>query len=68
MVVTSQNDLKNLIDLKKGDPIVIGGFLGIEGAHCLEGKLENVQKLYNVPRSYALFCEVKVVKLFHVGK
>ncbi|RKN80782.1 dipeptidase [Ulvibacterium marinum] len=47
MVVTSQNDLKRLIALRKADPSIIGGFLGIEGAHCLEGKLENVQKLYD---------------------
>ena len=47
IVVESQNDLKHLIALRKDDPKVIGGFLGIEGAHCLEGKLENVQKLYD---------------------
>lgn len=47
MVVTSQNDLKRLIALRKANPSIIGGFLGIEGAHCLEGKLENVQKLYD---------------------
>jgi len=47
MVVTSQNDLRNLIALRKDDAKVIGGFLGIEGAHCLEGQLENVQKLYD---------------------
>lgn len=47
VVVASQNDLKNLISLRKDDAKVIGGFLGIEGAHCLEGKLENVQKLYD---------------------
>ena len=47
MVVTSQNDFKHLIALRKDDAKVIGGFLGIEGAHCLEGQLENVQKLYD---------------------
>lgn len=47
IVVTSQSDLKQLINLRKDDTKVIGGFLGIEGAHCLEGKLENVQNLYN---------------------
>jgi microsomal dipeptidase-like Zn-dependent dipeptidase len=46
VMVKSRQDLKNLINLKIADPDVIGGFLGIEGAHCLEGNLENVQKLY----------------------
>ena len=39
ILVKSAQDLKHLIDLKKVDPQVIGGFLGVEGAHCLEGKL-----------------------------
>jgi len=46
ILVKSRQDLKHLIDLRKVDPDVIGGFLGIEGAHCLEGKLENLQNLY----------------------
>ncbi|MFK5973332.1 MAG: dipeptidase [Flavobacteriaceae bacterium] len=47
ILVKSQKDLERLIGLKKVNPKVIGGFLGIEGAHCLEGKLENVQRLYD---------------------
>ena len=46
LLVKSRQDLKDLIELKKTDPEVIGGFLGIEGAHCLEGNLDNLQKLY----------------------
>lgn len=46
LLVKSRQDLKNLIESKKKDPEVIGGFLGIEGAHCLEGNLDNLQKLY----------------------
>ncbi|MEZ4971106.1 MAG: dipeptidase [Flavobacteriaceae bacterium] len=46
ILVKSRQDLKKLIELKQSDPEVIGGFLGIEGAHCLEGNLENVQHLY----------------------
>lgn len=45
-LVKSRQDLKKLIESKQADPEVIGGFLGIEGAHCLEGNLENVQNLY----------------------
>lgn len=46
MVVTSKSDLEQLILKKKDDAEVIGGFIGIEGAHCLEGNLENVQRLF----------------------
>ncbi|MBU2903278.1 dipeptidase [Arenibacter algicola] len=46
LLVKSRQDLKNLIELKKTDPEVIGGFLGIEGGHCLEGNLDNLQNLY----------------------
>ncbi|MBC8769826.1 dipeptidase [Arenibacter sp. BSSL-BM3] len=46
ILVKSAQDLKHLVDLKRVDPKVIGGFLGVEGAHCLEGKLENLQNLY----------------------
>ena len=31
---------------RKENKNIIGGFLGIEGAHCLEGNLENLDKLY----------------------
>lgn len=47
ILVKSQQDLQRLIQLKKKDSSVIGGFLGIEGAHCLEGDLENLQNLYD---------------------
>ena len=47
MVVASQKDVQNLIRLRKEEKNIIGGFLGIEGAHCLEGRLENVQNLYD---------------------
>ena len=46
IVVKSNDDLQRLISSKKTDKRVIGGFLGIEGAHCLEGKIENLDKLY----------------------
>ncbi|MBT30998.1 MAG: peptidase M19 [Thalassobius sp.] len=46
IVVKSKADLERLIALKKENKRVMGGFLGIEGAHCLEGKMENLEKLY----------------------
>lgn len=46
-VITSQKELQRYIELRKTDKSLISGFLGIEGAHCLEEKLENVQQLYD---------------------
>ncbi len=46
IVVKSRDDLRELLMLREKDKKVTGGLLGIEGAHCLEGKLENVDKLY----------------------
>jgi len=46
IVVTSLDDLNELIARRKQDRKVVGGFLGIEGGHCLEGKIENLDKLY----------------------
>ncbi|MEK6478736.1 dipeptidase [Catalinimonas sp. 4WD22] len=46
IVVKSREDLNRLITLRKENRRVTGGFLGIEGAHCLEGKMENLEKLY----------------------
>lgn len=46
LVVKSANDLQHLIDARKENKRVIGGFLGVEGAHCLEGKIENLDQLY----------------------
>lgn len=46
MLITSQSDVKRFVDRRKTNKSVIAGFLGIEGAHCLEGKISNVQKLF----------------------
>jgi len=48
IVVKSKNDFQKLLNLRKNNKKVIGGMLGIEGGHCLEGKIENLDKAYNV--------------------
>ena len=45
-IISSSKDLKGLISLRKSDPTIVGGFLGVEGAHALEGKLKNVDELF----------------------
>lgn len=44
-LIRSRNDLEVYLRNRRKDRIV-GGFLGLEGAHALEGKLENLDILY----------------------
>jgi len=44
--VRSKADLEQLIQKRSIDKSVIGGMLGIEGAHALEGNLENLDRVY----------------------
>jgi len=46
IVVKNATDLKRLIAIRKENNKVVGGFLGIEGGHCLEGEIENLDNLY----------------------
>jgi membrane dipeptidase len=41
VVIKTKKDLANFLERRRTEKIV-GGFLGIEGAHALDGKLENV--------------------------
>ncbi|WP_425637468.1 dipeptidase [Algoriphagus yeomjeoni] len=46
ILVKNKADLQKLIEARKTDPSIIGGMLGIEGAHALEGDLENLDRVY----------------------
>jgi membrane dipeptidase len=46
IVVKGKDDFNMLLAFRKENKRVVGGFLGIEGAHCLEGKIENLDNLY----------------------
>jgi len=45
--VKSKADLEKLIEARKSNKEVIGAMLGIEGGHALEGKIENLDVVYN---------------------
>ncbi|MEN8185932.1 MAG: membrane dipeptidase [Bacteroidota bacterium] len=45
--IKSKNDLKNYLELKKTKKDITAGFIGVEGAHALEGKLDNIDALYD---------------------
>lgn len=46
VIIKTKKDLQNFLKRRKTEKIV-GGWLGIEGAHALEGNLENIDVLYN---------------------
>jgi membrane dipeptidase len=45
VVIKSKKDLQNFLEKRKTEKL-IGGWLGIEGAHALDGKVENVDVLF----------------------
>src|SRR5205085_9071172 len=46
-LIKSGADLNQYLLRRKSDPQITAGFLGIEGAHALDGKLENLDRLYD---------------------
>lgn len=47
MVIRNQSDLANWQKARRTNKHLIGGLIGTEGNHALDGKLENVQRLYD---------------------
>lgn len=46
-VVRSREDLRNFLERRAHQPGIVAGFLGLEGAHALEGRLDNVDVLFD---------------------
>lgn len=46
-VIHSRAELARYADERRANPRLSAGFLGVEGAQVLEGKLENVQRLFD---------------------
>ena len=42
-IIKNVAELDALLEDRKSNPDLVGGFLGIEGLHCLEGDFENLQ-------------------------
>lgn len=47
MIIKSQNDLTDWQKKRTSNPILVGALLGTEGSHALDGKLDNVQHLFD---------------------
>jgi len=46
VVIKTKSDLRNFVERRKTEKIT-GGWLGIEGAHALDGKVENIDVLFD---------------------
>lgn len=46
-LITSRDTLAAFLQRRRGDPAQVGALLAIEGLHALDGKLENVDVLFN---------------------
>lgn len=47
-VITTQAELADFFERRQDDPALVAGVLGIEGAHCIEEDIKNVQILYDL--------------------
>jgi microsomal dipeptidase-like Zn-dependent dipeptidase len=47
-VISNQEELTNYLLQRKKNPQITAGLLSLEGAHALEGKLENLDRLYEM--------------------
>ncbi len=46
VIVKSAADLRRFLQDREENPTLVAGFLGIEGLHCLEGDLKNVDVMF----------------------
>ena len=47
MLLRSRIDLAEFLQRRQSNPTLIGGLLGTEGSHALDGDLDNIQRLFN---------------------
>lgn len=46
-LITSGAELNNFIQKRQTNPKIVGGLLGTEGSHALDGDLNNIQRLFD---------------------
>ena len=46
MLIKSQNDLEIFLLKRKSKPRLVGGLIGTEGSHALDGSIDNIENLY----------------------
>ena len=47
VVIKTSGDLARFLERRKSEPDLVAGFLGLEGAHALEGDINNVDVLFD---------------------
>ncbi|MDB4260332.1 dipeptidase [Porticoccaceae bacterium] len=47
MLIRSRIELAEFLERRLSNPTLIGGLLGTEGSHALDGDLDNIQRLFN---------------------
>ncbi|HWN98016.1 MAG TPA: dipeptidase [Blastocatellia bacterium] len=47
VIIKTSADLSNYLERRSREPEITAGFLGIEGAHALDGNLENIDVLFD---------------------
>src|SRR5262245_30725377 len=47
VILRTRQDVTNFLERRKTDTEIVGGFLGLEGAHALEGEVANFDRLYD---------------------
>ena len=47
MLIRSRIELAEFLERRQSNPTLIGGLLGTEGSHALDGDLDNIQRLFN---------------------
>jgi len=47
VILRTRQDVTNFLERRKSDTEIVGGFLGLEGAHALEGEVNNLDRLYD---------------------
>ena len=46
-LIRTQRDLADFMRARESNPRLVGGLIGTEGSHALDGKLENIQLLFD---------------------
>lgn len=46
VLIETKRDLQRFLDARQADHALVGGFLGLEGAHALEGRVDSVDELF----------------------
>jgi microsomal dipeptidase-like Zn-dependent dipeptidase len=47
VILRTRQDVTNFLERRKTEPEIVAGFLGLEGAHALEGEVKNLDRLHD---------------------